>query len=627
LIRTVDEIFGSEIFSIDDLTEPFFPSTSANYINSRKNLGAVGHLYEVLLKEELRQEFLDISHGIVEVGHPVSRIFGALNKVEQDELDRVWDQDQEWKTTLGAYVNVDRFKTRWRLLYWQIFKRAIDEEPLVEPVGLAEALKIRVISKGPPMLYTALKPLQQFMWRTLKKHKVFELIGKPVSEEIIMSCLGNIDDGRDVIISGDYKNSTDNLHSWVSECIARRMSWNLRKNGFFPEVLEEMLVKSLIHHNFGTISEPLPQREGQLMGSVTSFPILCIANAGFCRWSLEEANEKTYNMVGTRLPPLRVNGDDCVLKGCKNSLIAIWEKITAFGGLSTSVGKTYYSRKFAVINSVLYDYHPARMELSDPWDTTVDERSRTGLTIRRTGCSWVERKYINLGLLFGIKRSSGAEDGKVGVESLGELHKMLKETCPEERWDAVNRKFINIHRETLERFRHIPWYVPTWAGGFGLVPHKPHSHMERMGISLLKKHWLAKGESLNLPTAAKWKMHKLVCARLRPYLFECEHSIVDVPWFEHPVLISDSFSQLYKYATVETLFVNPMEDLVQSPNTTLMKNACKQNSRLWKAIGKSYDLSYGVYGADPHNVFDVEACPEEDLQPQQMKDNYPCCIM
>jgi len=276
-------------------------------------------------------------------------------------------------------------------------------------VGLAEALKIRVISKGPPLLYTVLKPLQKFMWETLKENKVFELIGKPVSESTMEELFGTTLDPSKIIISGDYKSSTDNLRRWVSECIARAIANRLRENKYFSPTLEELLIRSLTGHIF--VDEngiKMPQQEGQLMGSVTSFPILCIANAAMCRWAIEQSDGARYRVTDRpstisrgRLCPLRVNGDDCVFWGDKARVINIWEQITAFGGLETSVGKTYYSSKFAVINSVLYDYIPGTIPVIDP--------TCKYLFTYQLG-RWRERRYVNLGLVFGMKRSEGKEN-------------------------------------------------------------------------------------------------------------------------------------------------------------------------------------------------------------------------
>jgi hypothetical protein len=365
LERTVDEMFGDLQLPVEELSKPFFPSTSANYMRSRSECGAVGELLEEVLRDCVREELLTFRYVTVDCYHEQSRVFGPLRATEQESLDALFEEGgEEVLTTLGVHMDGSRLERRWRKMYWKIFKLAINEDPLVEPVGLAEALKIRVISKGPVYLYTALKPIQRFMWTVLKRNPVFELIGTPVTEKIITKCLGDMNlYPKDVIISGDYKASTDNLHRWVSEAIARRIAFCLRKNGQFSDILEELLVRSLIDHIFVDRDGcRFAQKEGQLMGSVTSFPVLCIANAAMCRWAMEVASGRTYHL-DSRIP-LRVNGDDCVFRGPQDLLPLFWEEITKYGGLESSVGKTYYSRKFAVINSVLYDIV---YDKRDPW--------------------------------------------------------------------------------------------------------------------------------------------------------------------------------------------------------------------------------------------------------------------
>jgi hypothetical protein len=622
LRRTVRELFEKSNFTISDLTEPFFPSTSANYINSRSKGGAVGAIYFELMSDMLREELLTFNWDVIDIGHEETRTYGPVGRAEQAVLDNMWlENDNEWKKTLGVYVNVERFTARWRKLYWRIFKRAVDEDPLVSPVGLAEALKIRVISKGPPMLYTALKPLQQFLWRTLKKHEVFELIGTPVTEGIISKCLKDFNPSTDVIVSGDYKASTDNLHSWVSETIVREISEILRLNGFFPEVLEEMFIRSLTRHNFGTTEDPIPQQEGQLMGSITSFPILCIANAAMCRWSLEEANGRVYSIVKTKsvkIAPLRINGDDCVFVGDKTCLARIWEKVTAFGGLSSSVGKTYFSNKFAVINSVLYDYHPARVWLSDPFSVESND-SLTGMTFFSQRSCWIERKYINLGLLYGMQRSSGGDNVRNCelANTLGTMHQMLNATCPPERWENVTKRFLGIHHDVLSNPRHasIPWFIPYWAGGRGLVPQGRRSLQDRYGVAVIKKYWLSKGESCNLSTVSQWKMHKHVLSRLRPYEYDCDHSLIYTR-SNGIEKIEDVYSRVYKLCTIETLFTKELEELYEGDTSEKMHNdALSANAHLWRIIQTSpWDL-------------DIVPVEEEELTPQAMESRTPCCIM
>jgi hypothetical protein len=82
-----------------------------------------------------------------------------------------------------------------------------------------------------------------------------------------------------------------------------------------------------------------------------------------------------------------------------------------------------------------------------------------------------ETKYVNLGLMFGLKRSGQ----KIGVDAvsdtsdstLGERCRTLIRCCPPDIQEAVMRTFLHHHRRVLEKIG-IPWFVPESWGGVGL---------------------------------------------------------------------------------------------------------------------------------------------------------------
>jgi len=253
-------------------------------------------------------------------------------------------------------------------------------------------------------------------------------------------------------LSGDYAAATDNLAPWVSETIALAIADEI---GLKP-VERKLFVDNLIHniinlHDGGSA----PQRWGQLMGSVISFPILCIANAAMCRWSLEVDKDRSFSLSNTSL---MINGDDVVFRTTKAGH-KIWERMTAFVGLETSLGKTFLTKAFAQINSTNFK----------KLDTPVDEYdSESGITRQM----WFKQgQYINLGLLYGLKRSGE----KVGLDvvadakiSLGARCRDLIRNCPLELRESVMRLFLSHHRQQLNQLRDIPWFVPEALGGVGL---------------------------------------------------------------------------------------------------------------------------------------------------------------
>lgn len=95
---------------------------------------------------------------------------------------------------------------------------------------------------------------------------------------------------------------------------------------------------------------------GQLMGSITSFPILCMVNAAVFRYAyriyLEEQGIDTAVLKLSNLPCL-INGDDLVFKSDQR-LLEIWRSLIGEAGLVESPGKSYESKSFAMINSVFF---------------------------------------------------------------------------------------------------------------------------------------------------------------------------------------------------------------------------------------------------------------------------------
>jgi hypothetical protein len=176
----------------------------------------------------------------------------------------------------------------------------------------------------------------------------------------------------------------------------------------YPTVYEDEIASFMeeqgIHNLSGKFGASLLQKNGQLMGSVLSFPILCIANL-LCYWNtlriyqwlLENSLQSLagssptgafalyldelkifdtlspadallrfetsllrtfaercpidYNPTRLQDLPVLVNGDDILFRS--NSLFnAIWENYGyTLAGFQKSVGKNYLSRSYLTINS------------------------------------------------------------------------------------------------------------------------------------------------------------------------------------------------------------------------------------------------------------------------------------
>jgi len=433
LRRTVHELFDRPL-TMEERIEPFFPSTSANYINSRKELGAIGTILE----------HPALLNGLRQPG-------GVLPRERPQREEEEYRQREEEETKVS--LNENKFRDHFKTLYWRMLAEANKEIPEVIPVALAEPLKIRMITKGPPMQQTVLRPIWKAIHRRLRRHKVFRLIGTPATEQEILNGLGRDLKEHEVYLSGDYEAATDNLQSWVSETVGEELASVLKLGA--PE--RKLLIQSLTGHLF----LGKEQKRGQLMGSITSFPILCIANAAVCRWAMELAEERSIALHDALL---LINGDDCALRAHK-TVYAFWQRLTAFIGLKESVGKTYTSREFVEINSTIFRRVP-EFPLWFP-EERINGHYREAC-VRKSCLRQV--RYVNGGLLLGLKRSQG----RVGIKdqddprgNLGVRADSLLQLAPEKLHERIMKVFLSRHRTLLEKMR-LPWYLPDWLGGVGL---------------------------------------------------------------------------------------------------------------------------------------------------------------
>jgi hypothetical protein len=416
LQRTVDEIFTgpSSKLSIEDRWKPFFPSTSANYIASRSGGGTVGELLTG-----------DVLTGLREPG-------GLL---KADKVERKEEEDKIENETYAEMevidIETEQLEKRFEKLWIRMAKKALGESDKIELVGLAESLKVRVISKQQPYSQAVLRPIWKKMHNILRKHKVFSLIGCPQTEQRVQDGLGWKLEDDEEYLSGDYADATNRLKSWVSEAIGEQILKRMEvseaeKEIFFKNltrqtvgvnmkdmevlgIIKERVIETFIQTNgreptLAELSEKFAeavergQKNGQTMGSVISFPILCIANATMSRWALELAYGRRIPLVGCNL---LINGDDVAIRG-KKSTYSFWKAITAYGGLEESIGKTFRSRQFVNINSTNFlrgeePHSIIKVDLQNkPYETVNRETGENEQVVQQNYFNLVQ--YYNIGL-------------------------------------------------------------------------------------------------------------------------------------------------------------------------------------------------------------------------------------
>jgi hypothetical protein len=374
----------------------------------------------------------------------------------------------------------------------------------VKLTGLQEPLKARVISLGTPQRYYRQKLLQVHMHAVLRKYDRFELTGKPLDaralnwanprfwEQLLLPQSLHEEDDMEPgamaptigFLSGDYADATNMMRGWASRVAGRAigLAWEAGGGVDILEDLEEGLVDNLIldPREDGTLAA---QTEGQLMGAPVSFPVLCLVNSAVItiayqrflyetdcayvrgrsvRWSHGPHKGK---VIGPGALPFRVNGDDCVMV-CPAAFMEVWEQVAAWAGLYSSVGKSYWSPDWLLMNSAAYE-----LNRSDP--AYLGLPSLMGLESRL----FRRAQFLPLGSMF-PSCERGAERrhvcGSTGIELVdvvGPRARWAVLNCPPDRRDNVLREMIRFYDlPGSKQLDNFSWWLPSSLGGLGLPP-------------------------------------------------------------------------------------------------------------------------------------------------------------
>lgn len=146
----------------------------------------------------------------------------------------------------------------------------------------------------------------------------------------------------EVFVSGDYESASDNLNIHLSEYIISCLS---SSSTVVPDSVWGEARKALrARFRGGGV-----QARGQLMGSLLSFPLLCITNYLAARFFLR------------RRVPLRINGDDIVFRSTLAEYHR-WAEGVGSWGLTLSQGKTLVSKTVFSLNSAFFRPMADRVE-------------------------------------------------------------------------------------------------------------------------------------------------------------------------------------------------------------------------------------------------------------------------
>ncbi len=410
-------------------------SESASLESSRKTGGQAGHLGYLMGVGGLREK--EQFFGASELGRPVRGPLGLqFHSVEEHQAH--FGELEDLKEVLRAEIS--RFTTV-KVLVAKV-------EAVLEP------FKVRTISKGESVPYYLAKRFQLVLHGAMRKMNCFRLIGRPLDPpdllDLVKASNQYLDTTASAWLSIDYSAATDGLSARLSSEIMKYLLGNFYLENPF---LYNMMLSVLAPHEVqypkvaGKQLPPVMQQNGQLMGSVLSFPVLCLANLGLYL----TVRKRTHEWAPPKavLDSVLINGDDMLYIGSKEE----WDLHTILGkriGLEMSAGKAYFHPRYANVNS-----------------TSVD------LDLTKEGATPWEVKFLNVGLLNGqhkVLGKVGSEDEQSEHPFSSVIDEVVRGSLPGKQAD-IFKIYCSMHGPELSKEcegRNL--FIPKILGGLGCSP-------------------------------------------------------------------------------------------------------------------------------------------------------------
>jgi len=355
-------------------------------------------------------------------------------------------------------------------------------------IPLSEPLKVRVITKSEAMPSYASKYLQKKMKSYINRFPSMVLTTRPLdqtdfrrvwAQESEIETRFGIKLMFDSHTSGDYSSATDKLNVNFTKLIFENFMVALGvpemdKDVYRSVLYEQRLVYPTQYKDFllnpknnvshldisGNGDFTIEQKNGQLMGSILSFPVLCLANLICYKMALDEyINEIKPQTVLRKLHvnvyslPVLVNGDDIYFR-TNERFNVIWMKYITIAGFELSIGKNYVHSSVFTINSQCFTYNP-------------------------TSDSLRETTYLNVGLLKGQSKS-GVIGETLPIWDL--YNKVLKGSN-----DKLNahKRFMMYHKNSITQCTgskkingivkggNYNLFLPKVLGGLGFIRPTP----------------------------------------------------------------------------------------------------------------------------------------------------------
>lgn len=163
------------------------------------------------------------------------------------------------------------------------------------------------------------------------------------------------DDDRE-FVSGDYAGATDSLKISATKAALEEVCSKLKGDDkFLIPHLHSLIDEQLLVYpiNIGDKKKTSKMKNGQLMGSVISFPFLCVLNfyTYFKTLPLDRQEKVLSGRLSLKTLPVLINGDDILFKANKEEY-ASWLKAVETLGFKLSLGKNFVHPTCLTINSL-----------------------------------------------------------------------------------------------------------------------------------------------------------------------------------------------------------------------------------------------------------------------------------
>jgi len=168
---------------------------------------------------------------------------------------------------------------------------------------------------------------------------------------------GRMNYGKFAFVSGDLEAATDNFDGRITDSLLDTFCEITR----YPhaEELKSFTTRCLFKVGHGKTARFYKQTRGQMMGSVVSFPLLCILS--LTAYLYQSSDEHLWGKILADKKSLKnlkgvgINGDDVVFQESKYTSSKGWRKgVEAIGGI-VSPGKSLRNRRYFTVNSELWD--------------------------------------------------------------------------------------------------------------------------------------------------------------------------------------------------------------------------------------------------------------------------------